>query len=440
MNDVMKREEWNAQYLEKRKTPAQAAAMLFDGAVCASDIAASQAYSFYEAVAALIRAGELNHITQHSLLDTANAPFFTEPLFQKYQGVSWFSSGFGNKSVNAGFCDVMPAYYRDIPGLFANEIHPDVFVAVVAPMDRHGYFSTGTSASVTYGQLENAKQIFLEVNPNMPRALTGPQIHVSKVTALWENDAPIVTLESKPIDPISQQIGEIIAEEIPDGATLQMGIGAIPDAVGLALRGKHNLGFHTEMFTNSMIELLACGAADNSRKPIHTGKTVATFALGSSKMYDYIHDNPGVEMLPVNYVNDPAVIAQHPNFVSVNSAIEVDFFGQVCAESIGTRHVSGTGGHSDFVRGAIQSNGGKSFIAFNATANGGASSKIVSALTPGAQISTSKNDVDMIVTEYGIAKLRGRTLSQRTKALIGIADPKFREMLTFDAKKRNIII
>ena len=194
------------------------------------------------------------------------------------------------------------------------------------------------------------------------------------------------------------------------------------------------------MFTNSMIDLIKCGAVDNSMKPIHTGKTVATFALGSREMYDYIDDNPAMEILPVNYVNDPAVICQHPNFISINAALEVDFYGQVCAEGLGTKHISGTGGQADFVRGAIQSEGGKSFIAFSSTAAHGTVSRITPTLTPGSPVSTSKNDVDMIVTEYGIAKLRGRSLSQRTKALIAIADPKFWDELTFQAKKENIII
>ena len=208
----------------------------------------------------------------------------------------------------------------------------------------------------------------------------------------------------------------------------------------MALRSKHHLGIHTEMLTDSMIELLECGAADNSCKPIHRGKTVAAFAVGSRKMYDYIDDNPAVEIRVVDYVNDPAVICQHPNFISVNAGLQVDFYGQVCAESFGCRHYSGTGGQTDYAQGAVRSKGGKSFIAFPSTAKGGEVSRIVPFLTPGAQVSTSKNDVDNIVTEFGVARLRGRTLSQRTKALIAIAHPKFREELTFAAKKQNIII
>lgn len=242
------------------------------------------------------------------------------------------------------------------------------------------------------------------------------------------------------IDTVSRTIGGLIAQEVRDGATLQLGIGAIPEAVGLALRDKHDLGIHTELFTDSMVELIECGAVTNEKKPIHTGRTVATLAFGSRRLYDYIDDNPAFEMLPVTYVNDPAVIARHPNFISVNSALEVDFYGQVCAESIGTRHISGSGGQLDYVRGAVMSEGGKSFIAFPSTAENGAVSRIRAALTAGASITTGKNDVDYIATEYGLARLRGKTLSQRTRALIAIAHPRFRDELTFAAKKQNILL
>lgn len=424
----------------KLTTPEQAVEHIDSGEHCATDIALAHSSKMYEAIGKAIQNGKLMDITQHSLLDTDAFPFFRKEFAETYRGVSWFSQANARKAVNSGFADVMPAYYRDIPGLFEEYVKPEVYIGVVSPMDKHGYFSTGCDSSISLGILANAKKILLEVNPNMPRSLSSPQIHISQVTALWENDVPLFTLPPTRIDEISAKIGGYIAEEIPDGATLQLGIGAIPDAVGMALQSKRHLGIHTEMFTDSMMTLIECGAVDNCAKPIHTGKTVATFAVGSKRMYDYIDDNPMVELLPVNYVNDPYVIAQHPNFMSINAALEVDFYGQVCAESIGTRHVSGTGGQSDYVRGAVQSKGGKSFIAFASTAKDDTVSRIMPTLTSGAQISTSKNDVDHIVTEYGIAKLRGKTLSQRTKALISIAHPKFRDMLMFEAKKENIII
>ncbi len=428
-------------YQSKLMTPDEAVSrFLYNGAVCAADIALAHAPSFYEAVGRAIEAGQLDDVTQHSLLDTAPFPFLRPEFAGKYHGVSWFSQAFARKAINGGYADAMPCYYRDIPGLFEEYIKPEILVATVSPMDKHGYFSTGCDGSISRGLLHTAKIILLEVNEHMPRALSAPQIHISQVSALWENHQPLKTLPPTQIDEVSAKIGGFIAEEIPNGSTLQLGIGAIPDAVGVALQSKHHLGIHTEMFTDSMMTLIECGAVDNSTKPIHTGKTVASFALGSQRMYDFIDDNPMMEMLPVDYVNDPYVIAQHDNFMSINAALEVDFYGQVCAESIGVAHVSGTGGQADYVRGAVQSKGGKSFIAFASTAKNDTISRIMPILTPGAQVSTHKNDVDHIVTEYGVAKLRGKTLSQRTKALISIAHPKFRDMLTFEAKKRNIII
>lgn len=413
---------------------------IHSGDVCATDLGLAHSAAIYEAIGEAIRSNKLQDITQHSILETGNFPFFRDEFAGKYKAISWFSQDVARRAVGAGRADVMPAYYRDIPNLMEKFIKPNVFIATVSPMDKHGYFSAGCDCSISNALLAAAKVVLLEVNPNMPRVFSTTQIHISQVSALWESNTPLLCLPAAQIDPCSKKIGEIIAERIPDGATLQLGIGAIPDAVGAALQHKHHLGIHTEMLTDSMITLIECGAVDNSRKPIHTGRSVATFAIGSQKMYDYIDDNPAVEILPVNYVNDPAVIAKHPNFISVNAALEVDFYGQVCAESIGSRHVSGTGGQADYVRGAAQSEGGKSFIAFSSSAKGETVSKIRPTLTEGACVSTSKNDVDCIVTEFGIAELRGKSLSQRTKALIAIAHPNFRDELTFQAKKMNILI
>ena len=255
-----------------------------------------------------------------------------------------------------------------------------------------------------------------------------------------ENTFELPTLPPAKLDETSSIIGNLIAEQIPDGACIQLGIGAIPDAVGLALQSKHDLGIHTEMFTSSMVDLIKCGAVNNSRKQIHRGITVTTFAFGSKAINDFIDDNPSIAIMPVDYVNNPEVICQNDNMISINAALEVDLFGQVCAESIGTKIISGSGGQVDYVRGACQSKGGKSFIAFASTAKGGTISKIKPSLTPGAVVTTSKNDVDYIVTEYGLAHLRGETLSSRVKQLIAIAHPDFRDELTFDAKKRGILI
>ena len=428
-------------YAAKRMSAEALASQVCDGWVVGTDAALAEPVAFLAALAGRARKGELSGVTVQTLLDAYPLDLYADPaLFGKLTGVSWFSSGGARKAINGGYADLIPAYYRDMPKAIRANYCYDAFIISVSPMDSHGYFSLATNASFSEAMLDKTKRIYVEVNANQPRCLCGTQIHVSQVEAIVENTVPLPVLKPVVIDDVSRKIGELIAEQIPDGACIQLGIGAIPDATGMALKVKKDLGIHTEMFTDSMVELLECGAVNNSKKQIHRGKTVTTFAFGAQKIYDYINDNPCIEILPVDYVNDPDVICQNDNMISINAALEVDLFGQVCAESVGTKHMSGSGGQVDYVRGACQSKGGKSFIAFSSTAKGGTISKIKSILTPGAIVTTSKNDVDYIVTEYGIAHLRGETLASRAKQLIAIAHPDFRDELTFEAKKRGIMI
>jgi len=426
-------------YNEKLKTIEELAGMVKSGWNFCSDIGISIPNAIYEAIGDRVRKGEITGLTMQNFLDVGDLPCYEDDLVGKVKGISWFSGVEGRKAVNAGHADVMPNYLRDAPSLFRDYIDIDAFCAVVSPMDRHGYFST-CNAACSFAQSRKAKNIFLEVNENMPRSAFTSYIHISQVTALCENNIALPESAPDEVDEEGRIIGELIYDEIPNGSTIQLGIGSVPNAVGTLLRGKRNLGIHTELFTDSMMELLKCGAADNALKPIHLGRSVATFIFGTRKLYDFIDDNPSIEMQPVDYVNDPRIISKHPNMMSINAAVEVDFMGQVCAESIGSRHLSGTGGQVDFVRGAVLSLGGKSFIAFNSTAHNGEISRISPVLRSGAFVTTSKNDVDHIVTEYGIAKLRGKSVYQRAKALIAIAHPKFRDELTHQARKLNIII
>lgn len=428
------------EYAKKKMSPQQIAQQVQSGWVCCADIAAAIPPATMNALGQRAESGEVRDVALHTMLDLVPLASLSAKASQGLTPVSWFSGKGFRAAVNEGRADIMPCYYRDMPSLFRDYLEIDAFFAVVSPMDEHGYFSTGVTASYTPELFRKAKRIYLEVNPHMPHVPSAPTVHLSRVTALCEHAAPLPISPPATMDEVSRTIGHIVAGEVPNGACLQIGIGAIPDAVGLALREKRDLGIHTELFTDSMVALIECGAVTNERKPLHRGKSVATFTFGSQRIYRFVHENPSLLLLPVEQVNDPNVIAQLPHFISVNSALEVDFFGQVCAESMGTRHISGSGGQTDFARGAIQSPGGKSFIAFPSTAKGGTMSRIRSTLTPGALVSTSKNDVDYIVTEYGFAKLRGKTLSQRTKAMISIAHPDFRDELTFEAKQRNIII
>ena len=433
--------DYQKMYQEKLTTPEQLAQQVQSGWLLGMDTATSQTPAIMTAIAERIRNSDITGVKVQALLDAYPFEFYTDPtLAGKMTGYSWFSSSAARKAVNAGYADIIPAYYRDFPTRIRAEYDYDAVCVEVAPMDRHGYFSLALNGSYIDAMLDKTKRIFLEVNDRQPRGLCGSLIHISQVDAIVEYNHDLPVLPPVQLDEVSKTIGGLIAERIPDGACLQLGIGAIPDATGMALKAKHDLGIHTEMFTDSMVELIECGAVNNSKKQIHRGKTVTTFAFGSQRIYDYIDDNPAVEILPVEYVNDPDVICQNDNMISINAAVEVDLFGQVCAESVGTKHMSGSGGQIDYVRGACQSRGGKSFIAFTSTAKGGTISKIKPILTPGAVVTTSKNDVDYIVTEYGVAHLRGRSLGERARQLIAIAHPDFRDELTFEAKKRGIMI
>ena len=428
-------------YRSKLTTADALALRVESGWTLGMDAALSQTPAIMSALAKRAGGDELRDVKIQTLLDVYPYEFYADNVLSgKLNGVSWFSSAGARTAVNGGYADFIPAYYRDVPGLIRSFYEYDAFCVSVSPMDKHGYFSLSTTSSYSQAMLSKAKRVFVEVNKYQPRAVCGMQIHVSQVDAIVEHDAPLPELPPVKLDEVSLTIGNLIAEQIPDGACIQLGIGAIPDATGMALKTKHDLGIHTEMFTDSMVELIACGAVNNSKKQIHPGKSVTTFAYGSKRIYDYIDDNPAIEILPVDYVNDPNVICQNDNVISINAALEVDLWGQVCAESVGTKHMSGSGGQIDYVRGACQSRGGKSFIAFSSTAKNGTISKIKPILTPGAVCTTSKNDVDCIVTEYGIARLRGRSLSERAKQLIAIAHPDFRDELTFEARKRGIMI
>lgn len=428
-------------YQSKLTTARELALRVESGWTLGMDTALSQTPAIMAAIAERVEKDQLRGLKVQTLLDAYPFAFYTDgSLSGKMNGVSWFSSGYARKAVNEGYADFIPNYYRDIPKIIREFYEYDAFCVSVSPMDKHGYFSLATNSSYSEAMISKARRIFVEVNRFQPRAVCGGQIHVSQVEAIVENDQPLPVLPPAKLDEVSVTIGNLIAERIPDGACIQLGIGAIPDATGMALKAKHDLGIHTEMFTDSMVELIECGAVNNSKKQIHRGKSVTTFAYGSQRIYDYIDDNPAIAIMPVDYVNDPNVICQNDNVISINAALEVDLWGQVCAESVGTRHMSGSGGQIDYVRGACQSKGGKSFIAFTSTAKGGTISKIKPILTPGAVCTTSKNDVDYIVTEYGVAHLRGHSLAERAKQLIAIAHPDFRDELSFEAKKRGIMI
>ncbi|MBS1875631.1 MAG: acetyl-CoA hydrolase/transferase family protein [Acidobacteria bacterium] len=386
--------------------------------------------------ALLRRAPKLWNVELVHMLTFGSADY-TRPEYEghfRHNGL--FLGGNTRGAVQDGRADYTPIFLSEIEGLFTSGQMPlDVAIVQTSPPDSHGFLSLGTSVDCGLSAARTAKTVIAEVNHQMPRTFGDTFIHVSRVSAVVETSRPLLELESEPSTPVQERIAERVASLIPDGATLQTGIGGIPDAVLRFLRSRRDLGIHSEMVSDGIIDLVECGAVTGDRKRIHRGKIVAGFVLGTQRLFEFIHDNPVFEFHPTSYVNDPFVIAQNDNVVAINSAIQVDLTGQVCADSIGTRAYSGVGGQVDFVRGAARSKGGKPIIALLSTAKEGSISRIVPTLNPGAGVVTSRADAHYVVTEHGIAYLHGKTLRERADALIAIADPKFRgELYEFAAR------
>ncbi|MEW6697895.1 MAG: acetyl-CoA hydrolase/transferase family protein [Bacillota bacterium] len=383
------------------------------------------------------RKDELQDVRIHQMIPMRPAKYLQPGMEEHFTHVSWFTSGASRSGVQTGRFDIMPNYFYLSPRLFAEYIEVDVLMATVSPMDRYGFFSFGTSIDYTTTVAQKAKKIILVVNPNMPRTHGNTFIHVTQADFVVEDDAPLPELPAKEPGPEDMAIGHYVADLIEDGSTLQLGIGKIPNAVAKALLSKNNLGIHSEILTDGMVDLMEAGAVNNNAKSIHHGKALACAALGTKKLYDFINDNPMFELHPVSYTNNPNIIGKNIKMVSINATVEVDLLGQCASETIGPIQYSGTGGQVDFVRGAVQSPGGKAFIVLHSTVKN--KSRIVPMFREGTVITTSKNDVDYIVTEYGVAKLSGRTLKQRAEALINIAHPDHRPELREAAKKMGLL-
>lgn len=363
-------------------------------------------------------------------LHTVGKARYADPEFEGiFRVTNLFVGGNMRKKLHPGRVDYLPCFLSEIPGLFRSGRKPiDVAMIHVSPPDEHGFCSLGTSVDVARAAVEVAKVVIAQVNPNMPRVHGDGFIHVSDIDYFVEVNDPIPEAEHEAPTPEEQAIGRFAASLIEDGSTLQAGIGSIPDAVLAALKGHKHLGVHTEMWSDGMLDLLKCGAIDNSRKCIHPGKTVSGFVVGSRALYDYIHDNPSVVQLDIEYVNRAAIIARNPKVVAINSAVEIDLTGQVCADSIGSKIISGVGGQMDFIRGASLSPGGKPIIAITSRTAKGVP-RIVPVLKTGAGVVTTRAHIHYVVTEYGVADLYGLTLSERARALIKIAHPDDRNML-----------
>src|SRR5690606_21758490 len=382
------------------------------------------------------RAPQLENLKLIQVLTIGKADYVKPELAPHLRVNSLFISDNVREAVNDGRADFTPVFLSEIPRLFKSGRLPiDVALIQVTPPDRNGYCSYGVEVGVTKPAAESAKLVIAEVNPHMPRTLGDSFIHVSKIDFVVEVDYPLPDIEMAGSSSEQEAIAEHLAALIPDGATLQMGIGGIPNAVLKNLVNHQHLGVHTELFSDGVVDLVERGVITNERKTFHPGKIVAGFVLGTQRLYKFVDDNPIIELHPTEYVNDPFNIAQNDRMVSINSAIQVDLTGQVCADSIGTRFYSGVGGQIDFVRGAARSRGGMPIIALPSTARGGTISRIVPILDPGAGVVTTRNDVHFVATEFGVADLYGRSIRERIRLLIDIAHPKFRAELSEAAER-----
>lgn len=377
------------------------------------------------------RAADLRDVEITHILTFADAPYVKPEYAGIFRVNALFIGHNVRKAVQEGRADFTPIFLSEIPELFRNGQLPiDVALVSVTPPDEHGFCSFGVEVGTTKPAAEAAKIVIAEINPRMPRTLGDSFIHISRFDHIVEVDYPIPEAPQGGSSEEHLKVGEHIAAMIPNGATLQMGIGSIPDAVLQNLGGHKDLGIHTELFSDGVIDLVESGVISCARKSFHPGKIVVGFLFGTKRLYDFVNNNPIVEMHPTDYVNDPFNIARNDNMVAINSALQVDLTGQVCADSIGPRFYSGVGGQVDFIRGAARAKGGLPIIAFLATAKGGTISRIVPKLMEGSGVVTTRNDVHYVVTEYGVVDLYGKSVRQRAQLLINISAPEFRDELT----------
>lgn len=429
---------WMEEYKKRWTTAEEAVGAVRSGNRVYLSGNAATPYALVRALAA--RKDELEHVQIINALMIGDDPLSKPGMERHFRYNSLFVGSAIRDAVNDGRADYVPVFLHEIPRLFSSGLVPlDVAMIHTSPPDEHGFMSLGVESLMTQAAVNAAKIVIAQVNDKMPRTLGDCFVHISRINKLVEVSEDLPELEKSGFTEVEKRIGEYIAELVGDGSTLQLGIGGIPDAVLASLVGKRDLGIHTEMVSDGVMEAVEAGIITGARKTLHPRKVIATFSLGSHRLYDYLDNNPLFEFHPSDYTNDPFVIAQNENMVAVNSALEVDLTGQVCADSIGTRIYSGFGGQVDFIRGAARAKGGKPIIALPATAQGGHVSRIVPTLKQGAGVVTTRADVHYVVTEYGIAYLHGKNLRERAEALIRIAHPAFREELTRAARERKLL-
>ena len=433
---ALAKQNFELEYQQKFCTPEDAASIVKSGDHLCFPLGVGEPTLFVKALAA--RKRELEGVIvnqQHHLCPD----YFTEDSVPHIKVNAWFTSHVSREAVQKGWADFVPNHFSEVPKLLSEYWPVDVAGTVVSPMDEHGFFTCGLSVGYTMEAIKKAGKVVVQVNPQAPRTYGNCHIHISEVDHIIMCEEPLKEMDIPTISTVEEAIGGYLSELVTDGSTLQMGWGGIPNAVCKAMLKKKDLGIHTELISDGIVDLMLAGAVNNSLKTINRGKSLGTFALGTKRLFKFMNENPMIEMHPVDYINDPYVIGQIDNMVAINATIQVDLLGQCCSESFGHLQWSGTGGQADFARGANRSRGGKAFICTASTAKKGTVSCIVPTLAPGASVTTSKNDVDHVVTEFGVAKLRGQTARQRALNLINVAHPDFRGELMEAARRMNRI-
>lgn len=427
--------EWRDYYKEHTMTPEQAVSMIHDGDRVVFGHAVGEPIIFQRTMARM--AEQFHGVEVAHMVYLGTGEYLQPGMEEHFRHNALFVGGPARKAIAENRADYTPVFFSDVPRMFrSGELPIDVFAFTCSPPDEKGYVSIGLSCDYSWQAVKSAKTVIAEVNPNMPRTYGESYIHVTELDGFILSWEPLP--ESKPakISKEDEQIGRYIADLVRDGDCLQLGIGAVPDAVCSFLGDKKNLGLHSEMISDGVLPLLEQGVINGQCKQRDNGRVCVTFLMGTRKLYDYVNNNPMIKMMPVDVSNNPAVISQNDNVVSINSCVQVDLQGQVCAEAIGLRQISGIGGQMDFVRGANLSKGGRSIIALHSTTKDESESKIVPTIPAGGPVTTGRNDVNYIVTEYGVAQLRGQTLRERAKRMIAIAHPKFRAELAEEYAKR----
>ncbi len=425
---------WKEDYRRKVSKPTEAIKAIHDGQCVVMGHAAAAPRLIQQALAD--HCEDYNDVLIFHMTTLGDNPCYKPRCFGHFRHVSNFLSANSREVIERREGDFFPAYFKDVPSMIGSDIPCDVAVFQVTPPNAEGYCSLGVSCDYAKAAIHAAKTVIVETNELMPFTYGDTMVHVSQVDYIIPCAYHLQELHLPAPGSVELAIGHNCASLVADGSTLQLGIGAIPDAVLQSLADKNDLGIHSEMFSGGVMELMKSGVINGRRKTLHRGKAVVTFIMGPRELYDFVDENPDVEFHPVDYVNNPLVIAKNDRMISINSCLEVDLQGQVSSETIGMRQYSGIGGQVDFIRGASLAREGKAIIAMRSTAAGGKISRIKPFLTPGAAVSTSRNDVDYIVTEYGVARLKGRTLQHRAEDLIRIAHPDYRPQLAEEYERR----